>query len=367
MSKKRKSSASASASAPQPLEISLAETEELLKKIEEKKLEDKDYERIKAFINSFVFIQKLLERQKLSIKRLKNLFFGKTEKSANILPETETDEKEESKEVRVQEQEQEIEVSNHETDGRGDASGDEGPGKKKAKKKGHGMNGASAYKGAEEVYVSLKELKDGQLCPDCEKGKLYKWNKDGIEIRIRGSAPLKACIYKLEKLRCALCGKLYTAQLPRKAGKDKYDAQAGSMIVMLKYGSGFPFYRLDNFQKSLGVPVPASTQWEISTSVFKTAIHPYEEMVRRAAQGQLLHTDDTGVKILSIMKENKQKESAVVEDGAAVFDWDKRKDTYSTGIMSKVGEHVIVLYFSGRKYAGENLDDLLRRRAAHLV
>ena len=78
---------------PQPLEISLEETEELLKRIEEKKLEDKDFERIKAFIKSFVFIQRLLERQKLSIKKLKNLFFGKTEKSKNILPlpETESD------------------------------------------------------------------------------------------------------------------------------------------------------------------------------------------------------------------------------------------------------------------------------------
>lgn len=333
---------------PQPLEISPEETEELLKRIEEKRLEDKDFERIKAFINSFVFIQRLLERQKLSIKRLKNLFFGKTEKSKNIVPETGSNKGEENK------SQEELEESNNKKK--------EFDKEDSKKKKGHGKNGASAYVGAQEIYIPHEKLKAGQLCPDCGKANLYKWSKDGIEIRIKGNAPLKATIYKLEKLRCALCGKLFTAQLPPEAGKDKYDAQAGSMISLLKYGSGFPFYRLDNFQKSLGVPVAGSTQWEIVTSVFKTVIHPYEEMVRQAAQGELMHVDDTGVKILSVMKEN--KENKAVDGGAAA--WDKRKATYTSGIMSKVDAHVIVLYFSGKKYAGENLDELLEKRASHL-
>ncbi len=319
---------------PQPLEISLDETEELLKRIDEKKLEDKDFEKIKAFIKSFVFIQRLLERQKLSIKKLKNLFWGntKTEKSENILPETESDEGED------------------EGEGEASGSGIENSKKKKVenKKKGHGRNGYSAYVGAEVVYVSHKKLKAGQLCSDCEEAKIYKY-KDGIEIRIKGSPPLKATVYKLEKFRCALCGKIYTAPLPEEAGEDKYDAEARSIISLLKYGSGFPYHRLENFQKALGVPVPASTQWDVTYPVFETGVHPYEELVRQAAQGDLFHIDDTGVKILSIIKENKEKKA--VEEGAA--DWEKRKATYTTGIISKVGDHVIVLYFSGRKYAIE--------------
>ena len=124
----------------------------------------------------------------------------------------------------------------------------------------------------------------------------------------------------------------------------------------------FPYHRLENFQKALGVPVPASTQWDIISPVIKTGVHPYEELVRQAAQGELFHLDDTGVKILEIMKENKKRE-AVSEDAA---DWEKRKATYTTGIMSKVGDRIIVLYFSGRKYAGENLDEVLRKRAMDL-
>jgi transposase len=345
---------------PQPIEISPEETEALLKRIDEKKLEDKDFEKIKAFIKSFVFIQGLLERQKLSIKKLKNLFFGKTEKSKNILPETESDKDKD-------EGEGEDEGGGG---GEGEASGngieyeDSKKKKVKKKKKGHGKNGASAYVGAEEIYISHKKLKVGQLCPDCEKGKLYKWYKDGIEIRIKGSPPLKAIVYKLEKLRCALCGKIYTAELPKEAGEDKYDAEAKSIISLLKYGSGFPFYRLENFQKFLGVPVPASTQWDILYPLSKTAVYPYGELLRQAAQGELFHTDDTGVKILEIIKENQERE-ALAEDGADCG-CEKRKATYTSGIMSKVGDRVIVLYFSGRKNAGENLDEVLRRRAMDL-
>ena len=202
------------------------------------------------------------------------------------------------------------------------------------------------------VYVPHKKLKAGQLCPDCKEAKIYKY-RDGIEIRVKGSAPLTATVYKLEKFRCALCGKIFTAKLPEEAGETKYDAEARSIISLLKYGSGFPYNRLENFQKALGVPVPASTQWDIIYPVFETAVYPYEELVRQAAQGELFHTDDTGVKILSIIKENKKKKVVEVAEGATDADWEKRKATYTSGIMSKVGAHVIVLYFSGRKYAIE--------------
>jgi len=136
----------------------------------------------------------------------------------------------------------------------------------------------------------------------------------------------------------------YNAKLPEEAGEDKYDAEAGSIISLLKYGSGFPYYRMDNFQKALGVPVPTSTQWDIAHSVFKVAVHPYEELVRQAAQGELFHTDDTGVKILSIMKENKKKKA--VEEGTFDADWKKRKATYTSipanHVKSKRSFHRIV-------------------------
>ena len=35
------------------------------------------------------------------------------------------------------------------------------------------------------------------------------------------------------------------------------------MIALLRYGSGFPWYRLEGLQENLGIPLPAATQCEI--------------------------------------------------------------------------------------------------------
>ena len=118
-----------------------------------------------------------------------------------------------------------------------------------------------------------------------------------------GRAPLEATVYELDKWRCNLCGKVFTAPLPEEAGKEKYDETAGAMVALLKYGGGLPFHRLEKLQESLGVPLPASTQWEI---VERTAdqIHPvYRELMRQAAQGEILQNDDTTMKILDNLKE----------------------------------------------------------------
>jgi len=46
-------------------------------------------------------------------------------------------------------------------------------------------------------------------------------------------------------------------------GPEKYDETAAAMIAQLKYGSGMPFYRLEQLERQLGIPLPAATQWEI--------------------------------------------------------------------------------------------------------
>src|SRR2546429_9874521 len=74
---------------------------------------------------------------------------------------------------------------------------------------------------------------------------------------------LQATVYELEKLRCNLCGDVFTAKAPEGVGPEKYDETSTSMIALLKYGSGLPFNRLERLQGNLGIPLPAATQWEI--------------------------------------------------------------------------------------------------------
>jgi transposase len=112
-----------------------------------------------------------------------------------------------------------------------------------AKRKGHGRNGASKYPGARRVRVEHATLRSGDACPGCDHGKVYDTGRPGIEPRIVGRPPLEATIWEQAKLRCNLCGEVFTAELPPEAGLKKYDETAASMIVLLKYGTGMPFYR----------------------------------------------------------------------------------------------------------------------------
>lgn len=73
------------------------------------------------------------------------------------------------------------------------------------------------------------------------------------------------------------------------------------MIGLLKYGNGLPFHRLDGLQENLGMPLPSSTQREIVAEAYPRLQPAYEELVRQAAQGHVLHNDDTAVKILELM------------------------------------------------------------------
>jgi transposase len=86
---------------------------------------------------------------------------------------------------------------------------------------------------------------------------------------------------------------------------------------------------------------------------------------RLAAQGELIHQDDTSVRILSLLAQNRQIQAAA--DAMGVSRPTERTGMCTTGLVVKVGEHTICLYYSGRDHAGENLKALLRQRRAGLA
>jgi transposase len=201
-------------------------------------------------------------------------------------------------------------------------------------------------------------LKAGDPCPDAAcRGKVYPQREPGVLVRIQGQAPIAATVYELEKLRCNLCGDVFTAAAPEGVGEEKYDETAASMIAMLRYGSGFPWNRLEGLQENLGIPLPVATQCEI---VKETAVQiqpAMDELIRQAAQGSVVHNDDTSMRVLSL-----DRDAASDADIAA-----ERTGVFTSGIVSIVGEKCrIGLYFTGRKHAGENLADVLKQRAAGL-
>jgi transposase len=213
---------------------------------------------------------------------------------------------------------------------------------------GHGRNGAEAFVGTRKVAIAHATLKHGDRCPECAKGNVYEQKEPKVLVRIMGQAPLAATAYSLERLRCGACGQVFTAPEPEEVGPEKYDETAGAMIAQLKYGSGVPFYRLENLEQHLGIPLPAATQWEIVEGVAELAKPARDELIRQAAQGEVVHNDDTGMRVLKLEREPGEKRTGV----------------FTSGIVSTAQGWKIALYFTGRQHAGENLADVLKQRTA---
>ncbi|MGA9754896.1 MAG: IS66 family transposase, partial [Desulfobaccales bacterium] len=208
-------------------------------------------------------------------------------------------------------------------------------------------------------------LTAGDPCPQCQAGKVYAAPEPGLLVRITGQAPLGAVVYELDKLRCNLCGEIFTAPVPDGVGDEKYDARAAAMIALLKYGSGVPGYRLEQLQGSLGMPLPASTQWEIAEETADEIQPALDELIRQAAQGDVVYNDDTAMKILALMGK-KPTHPARAEASGEEADESKRTGVFTSGIVATGEGRQIALFFTGRQHAGENLQDVLQRRAAEL-
>ena len=215
---------------------------------------------------------------------------------------------------------------------------------------GHGRNAASAFTGAEKVSVQHAQLKPGDPCPECREGRVYRQKEPKTLIRIVGQAPLKATVFEMERLRCNACCQMFTAAEPANIGAGKYDVTAVAMIALLKYGAGMPFNRMERLEAQLGIPLPAATQWELTEPAADSLEPIWGELIRHAAQGGVVHNDDTGMRILKLVRRT--------DDG--------RTGTFTSGIVSIWREWRIALYFTGWKHAGENLADVLKRRAAEL-
>jgi hypothetical protein len=223
-------------------------------------------------------------------------------------------------------------------------------------RKGHGRNGAEAYPGAALVTVAHRALGHADRCPRCERGKVYRQAQPQVLVRIVGMAPLHATRYECERLRCNLCGEVFTAPAPAGVGEHKYDETATAMVALLHYGCGLPFHRLERLQERLGIPLPATTQWELVSAAAPTVMPVYEEMVRQAARGEVVYHDDTAMKILALHGQTWEG-----PDGR------QRSGVFTSGIVATRDGREIALFFTGRKHAGENLTALLAERAAELA
>ena len=292
---------------------------------------------LRTTVATTAFLTAELKRKRVSLKRLQGWLFGAaTEKTDKVCPSPEA------------------EPGGAEATSAAEVPGEAGPtpGPPKPKRKGHGRNPASCYRGAEQVKVAHPGFSSGDPCPNCPKGKVYPMAKPAVLVRVVGMSPLSAKVVELECYRCTCCDEIFKAPAPEGVGTEKYDESASSMVGSMRYGLGTPFYRLEQFQATLGIPLPVGTQWKLVNRAAGLLAPAFEFLITWVAQSAIIHNDDTVMKILDrpdLLRNGKE-----------------RKGVYTTGIIGKLGEHRVALFLTGMNHSGENLAEILSRRRAEL-
>jgi len=304
------------------IELDSSQLAGLLQRIQSQ-VDVEDFQLIEQLIGSLEQLLELIDKGRLSIQRLRQMLFGSRSEKTNTIRGTKSD-----------------------------------PKRKPDKPPGHGRKGAKDYLSAQQVSLSIAGLNPKDPCPECEQGKLYAM-KPGVLIRIKGQPLFPATLYEQQKLRCNLCSHIVSASLPPDVGEAKYDEQVGPLIGLLRYGAGMPLYRLEKLQASFGVPMPASTQWELVQQCADNFLPVYQALIVQAAQDHILYNDDTSMKVLELHQESPPPDQEKPDPK-------ERTGVFTTGIISETTDRRIALFFTGHKHAGENLDAVLAHRQAQL-
>lgn len=337
--------------------------DELIKNVENKNLSDEDWKLLHIILKAYRYILSVLRYKKTTVQKLKDLLFGKrTEKQKpNDEPaaapspgdpgppavEPSQDAVSNGSEASAQ-LVQPIQgaalVAENETD----------KPEQKLKKPGHGRRGHDSWENAEFFFHRHSALKVGDPCPKCS-GRLYHYAVPGVWVRFVGNPPLVPQVHKLERLRCSACTEVFTATPPEDLRRNpSATPQARATATILKYQAATPFNRFANIQKSFGHPISRTTIWSMCQEMASYLLEPFGVLIQQAAQGDIVQNDDTKVKILDLIKENKDAEKA----GKKL----ERTGMFTSGIVSKIKDRIIYLFFSGRNHAGENLACLLEMR-----
>jgi hypothetical protein len=237
--------------------------------------------------------------------------------------------------------------------------GQKGDDDKKGKGKSNNKKKKRERKSPPVVHHKMTDYHKGQECPDCGKGKLYKY-EPGKLLRITGHAPYEATVHITEQLRCNGCQGIYKAPLPAEVLEDgdstqMYGYSARSLMVIDKFYSGLPYHHQSNLTDIFGYSVSASTIYDQCEQVANAVMPIYYEFQRLGANAHQFLLDDTRNRILTQQPELKEKRNGKGQQ--------LRTGIYSSGLIAQLAEnHEIVLFQTSLGHAGEHLDSILKKR-----
>ena len=331
--------------------IDPAEVEILIERVKQNKLEEREAQLIAGLLRTLLYLVAMLQDKKATILRLREMIFGRrSEKRKRADSEKDEDEDEEKT------NEAGSAGNDKSNDRAGAEKNEKSESEARPKRRGHGRNPASAYQGARKVYCRHPELMSGSPCPDPKcTGKVYRVSRPHGFIQFTGQPVISATHYLQEIVRCLLCEKEYEAPLPEGVKPQKFDETADAAIAINKYVQASPFYRMSGLQQMCQIPLSESTLFSRCEVVAESLLPIYKQMERAAANAKIIYGDDTWLRILELMKENRARGKG------------ERVGIQTTGIVAQRADGVkIALYLNGRLHLGENAEKLLTGRSREL-
>ena len=330
---------------PQRVTVPVEKLQAIVERTRTEALAEAEHATLKAAVDTLARLTEELESKTTTLERVRRLIFGpRTETTDKILGKAQKNQTEDAKAAPP--------------GAAGEAAAPpDGDKPRKPPRQGHGRNGADDYPRAPRIVVAHATLKQGDACPETGcTGRVYAQRQEpAVLVRVTGVAPLQAQVYALQRLRCGLCGTVFTAAPPAGIGTAKYDASAAAMIALLKYGSGLPFHRIQRLEQALAIPLPATTQWDVVQQAAGQLAPAGAELIQQAAEGSVLYNDDTTMRILDFTAAARAE---ALPPGAK----QARTGVFTSGVVAETVNGPIALFKTGPCHAGEHLATVLDRR-----
>jgi len=235
-----------------------------------------------------------------------------------------------------------------------------------SKAKGHGRNGANAYRQAQHFSHLLAPGVIGAQCEACRLANMSRY-REKITIRIVGQPLFSAEGHHYEQGRCRNCGHIVRAEGPDDVneglGTDyiRYDWSACAMLMVMHYFGGAPFKRMESLHEGWGVPMPDANQWEVVSAGDDLLLPLYRALEQHAIQKATnFRIDDTGAMVIALKKQIAAEIAALQSLGESTKG--VRTGINATGLYWETPNGPVILFYTGRHHAGEIVDQLLRHR-----
>lgn len=169
-----------------------------------------------------------------------------------------------------------------------------------------------------------RELDPGDTCPDCG-GELRVVGEDVSELLDMIAARLKVIEIARIKKSCRRCEKMVQEPAPsRPIPRSMAGPSLLAFILVSKFDDHLPLYRLNEIFARMGADIPDTTLVDWCGRAMKT-LHPLIELIEKAVMASdILHADDTPIRVLDRSQKNKGLGKGVKQGRIWVYVRDQR-------------------------------------------